>query len=66
MQVTVMSFKSDEEYYESLKQGKPIKNAVVQYSRECNMLSKEGRAFLSDVLFDMSKLLEFLCERRFS
>lgn len=63
--VTVVSLKLYEGYYDSLKEGQlNMKNAVVQYSRECNFLSKEGRAYLSDVFFYMSKLQDYLYEHR--
>ncbi|XP_062574413.1 uncharacterized protein LOC134236254 [Saccostrea cucullata] len=64
--VTVVSLVTDEGYMENLNQGYVAVGceATVKCSKECNILTTEGRRDLIQTLQDMTDLLQYLCDKR--
>ncbi|XP_061185518.1 uncharacterized protein LOC133193572 [Saccostrea echinata] len=64
--ITVVSLEADEGFMENLNQGFVEKGCgvTVKCSKECNILSTEGRLALIQTLLDMTDLIQYLCDSR--
>lgn len=64
--VTISSFKADNSYYKNLQNGFLMKKgATITFSKECNILRKEGRIECIQTFLHLKKLLEFLSKKSF-
>uniref|UniRef100_A0A8W8ILS5 Uncharacterized protein n=1 Tax=Magallana gigas TaxID=29159 RepID=A0A8W8ILS5_MAGGI len=65
--VMISSFKADSFYYQNLKNGFLMeKGATITFSKECNILRKEGRTDCIQTFLHFKKLMEFLSKKSFS
>lgn len=63
--VTLTSFKPEDQYYENLCSGcLHKKEAVVTFSKEYNILRKEDRKQLVETFLDFEKLIKFMCIKK--
>lgn len=65
-QVTISVFKTDSSYYQKLCNGCLPKNeAAVTFSKQYNLLRKEGRTECIQTFLHLKKLLEYLTNKSF-
>lgn len=65
-QVTISVFKTDSSYYQKLCNGCLPKNeAAVTFSKQYNILRKDGRAECIQTFLHLKKLLEYLTNKSF-
>lgn len=64
--VTISSFKADDTYFENLCNGLLKNKAQLTFSKEYNILRREGRLELLQTFLDLKKLLEYQSGKNYS